>query len=59
MRVSNSGSVGTISRDTFICGVTGGLALAALGEPLARGPLVSEALAALGNRLPDHADRHT
>jgi hypothetical protein len=36
MRVSHSGSVGTISRGTFIRGVAGGLALAAVGEPFTR-----------------------
>jgi hypothetical protein len=36
MRVSHSGSLGTISRGTFIRGVAGGLALAAVGEPVTR-----------------------
>jgi hypothetical protein len=36
MRVSNSDLVGIISRGTFIRGVAGGLALAAVGEPLTR-----------------------
>jgi hypothetical protein len=36
MRVSNFRSAGTISRGTFIRGVAGGLALAAVGEPVTR-----------------------
>ena len=36
MKVSHSGSKGTISRGTFIRGVAGGVALAAVGEPFTR-----------------------